>query len=91
MAELKTLCLHRLHDQWGQDGDGGWKGRGQQPVLDMEGSKEGQSEAGVAEEEMGSLRPAFPTRSFHCLQESGSLFWEVVVGSAWLAGLHFPV
>ena len=37
---LKALCLHYLHDQWEQDGVGGCKGCGQQPVLDMEGQSE---------------------------------------------------
>ena len=78
---LKALCLHHLHDQWEQDGVGGWKGCGQQSVLDMEG----QSGIGVAEVVMGPPRPAFPTPFFYCCQESGSLFCEVVGGSAWLA------
>lgn len=39
---------------------------------------------GVAEVEMGPLRPALPTL-LSCCQESGSRFHEVVVGSAWLA------
>lgn len=56
------------------------KGCGQQPVLDMER----QSEAGVAEV-FPSSRPVFSTHFFHSCQESGSLFWEVVGGSAWLA------